>query len=136
MSNKMSNLSNQRRLASQILDCGLDRVWLNPEATEEIASAITREDIRGLVEEGSIKARPVKGVSRGRARLVAAKRKYGHRKGQGSRRGKKGARTSKKEQWLKGHLKNPCIADSTGRQKVESTEVLLTLSPILSQKNC
>jgi large subunit ribosomal protein L19e len=101
MSNKMSNLSNQRRLASQILDCGLDRVWLNPEATEEIASAITREDIRGLVEEGSIKARPVKGVSRGRARLVAAKRKYGHRKGQGSRRGKKGARTSKKEQWVK-----------------------------------
>ncbi|HPS88774.1 MAG TPA: 50S ribosomal protein L19e, partial [Methanosarcina vacuolata] len=43
----MSDLANQRRLASKILECGLDRVWLNPEASEEIASAITREDIRG-----------------------------------------------------------------------------------------
>jgi len=101
MSNKISNLSNQRRLASEILGCGLGRVWFNPEAIGEIASAITREDIRGLVEGGSIKARPIKGVSRGRARLLAAKRKYGHRKGQGSRKGKKGARTPKKAQWVK-----------------------------------
>jgi large subunit ribosomal protein L19e len=97
----MSDLSNQRRLASKILECGLDRVWLNPEASEEIASAITREDIRGLIENGTIKVKPVKGVSRGRARALAAKRSYGHRKGQGSRKGKKGARTPKKEQWIK-----------------------------------
>ena len=97
----MSDLSNQRKLASKVLECGLDRVWLNPDASEEIASAITREDIRGLIEKGTIKAKPVKGVSRGRARALAAKRAYGHRKGQGSRKGKKGARTPKKEQWIK-----------------------------------
>lgn len=51
----MSDLSNQRKLASKVLECGLDRVWLNPEASEEIASAITREDIRGLIEKGTIK---------------------------------------------------------------------------------
>lgn len=97
----MSDLSNQRKLASKVLECGLDRVWLSPEASEEIASAITREDIRGLIEKGTIKAKPIKGVSRGRARALAAKRKYGHRKGHGSRKGKKGARTPKKEQWIK-----------------------------------
>lgn len=97
----MANLSNQRKLASRILDCGLDRVWLNPEASEEIASAITREDIRGLIEKGTIKAKPIRGVSRGRARALDAKRKYGHCKGHGSRKGKKGARNPRKEQWVK-----------------------------------
>ena len=97
----MSDLFNQRRLASKVLECGLDRVWLNPEAREEITAAITREDIRGLIEKGTIKIKPVRGISRGRARALAAKRNYGHCKGQGSRKGKKGARTSKKEQWIK-----------------------------------
>ncbi len=97
----MSDLFNQRRLASKVLECGLDRVWLNPEALEEITSAITREDIRGLIEKGTIKIKPVRGVSRGRARVLAAKRNYGHCKGPGSRKGKKGARTPKKEQWVK-----------------------------------
>lgn len=97
----MANLKNQRRMASQVLDCGLDRVWLDPAKMDEIAQAITREDIRGLIAEGTIKAKKVKGVSRGRARLVAEKRKYGHRKGPGSRKGKKGARTNSKGLWMK-----------------------------------
>ncbi|RNI14481.1 50S ribosomal protein L19e [Methanohalophilus sp. RSK] len=97
----MTNLTNQRRIASKVLGCGLNRVWLDPEASEDIAAAITREDIRELVESGNIKSAPVKGVSRGRARARDAKRKYGHRKGHGSRKGKKGARNPRKEQWMK-----------------------------------
>lgn len=97
----MANLSNQKRLASKIFGCGLDRVWMDPAAEEKIAAAITREDVRVLIGEGAIKARKVKGVSRGRARIMDAKRKYGHRKGPGSRKGKKGARTPSKELWMK-----------------------------------
>jgi large subunit ribosomal protein L19e len=97
----MTNLTNQRRIASKVLGCGLNRVWLGPEASEDIAAAITREDVRELVESGNIKSAPVKGVSRGRARARDAKRKYGHRKGHGSRKGKKGARNPSKEQWMK-----------------------------------
>ena len=97
----MANLKNQRRMASLVLDCGLDRVWLDPTRMDEIGQAITREDIRGLIAEGAIKAKKIKGVSRGRARLVAEKRKYGHRKGPGSRKGKKGARTNSKGLWMK-----------------------------------
>ncbi|MDY0266104.1 MAG: 50S ribosomal protein L19e [Methanimicrococcus sp.] len=97
----MANLKNQRRMASQILDCGSDRVWIDPAKLEEVAEAITREDVRNLIADGTIKAKKVKGVSRGRARLVAEKRKYGHRKGPGSRKGAKGARTPSKELWMK-----------------------------------
>jgi large subunit ribosomal protein L19e len=97
----MTDLSNQKRIASQVLDCGVHRVWMDPEASEDIAVAITREDIRGLIANGTIKAVRAKGVSRGRARVRDAKRKYGHRKGHGSRKGKKGARNPRKEQWIK-----------------------------------
>lgn len=97
----MTDLTNQKRVASEVLGCGLHRVWLDPEAAEDIAVAITRADIRELIAAGSIKAEPVKGVSRGRAKERDAKRKYGHRKGHGSRKGKKGARTPSKEQWIK-----------------------------------
>ena len=97
----MTDLTNQKRIASEVLGCGVHRVWLDPEASADIAVAITRADIRELVEAGSIKAVPVKGVSRGRARERDAKRKYGHRKGQGKRKGTKGARNPSKEQWMK-----------------------------------
>lgn len=97
----MSDLANQKRIAADLLECGVHRVWLDPEATSEIAVAITRADIRELIDKGSIKAAQVKGVSRGRARAKDIKRKYGHRKGHGSRKGTKGARNPSKDQWIK-----------------------------------
>ena len=97
----MADLKNQKRMASQILGCGKDRVWIDPSKADDISKAITREDIRNLISEGTIKARKIKGVSRGRARLMDEKRKYGHRKGPGSRKGKKGARTDSKGLWMK-----------------------------------
>ena len=97
----MTDLANQRRLAAEVLEIGVNRVWLNPEASKDIAAALTREDIRKLIEEDKVGARPIKGVSRGRARKVDETRKYGHRKGHGSRSGAKGARRPKKQQWMK-----------------------------------
>lgn len=95
----MSDLKAQKRLAADVLDVGKSRVWFDPDAQAEIAEAITREDIRNLVDEGTIAAKDAKGNSRGRARERAEKRAYGHRKGQGSRKGKKGARENKKDAW-------------------------------------
>ncbi len=97
----MADLANQKRLAAELLAVGQTRVWMDPERLEDIATAITREDIRGLIEEGVIKRRAVVGISRGRARARDAKRAYGHLKGHGSRRGAAGARAPKKEQWMK-----------------------------------
>ena len=97
----MTDLANQRRLAAEVLEIGVNRVWLNPEASKDIAAALTREDIRKLIEEDKVGARPIRGVSRGRARKVDETRAYGHRKGHGSRSGAKGARRPKKQQWMK-----------------------------------
>jgi len=97
----MSDLKNQRRLAASIMKVGENRVWIDPETDEDVEAAITREDVRELIEIEVIQKRAIVGISRGRARAKAIKQKYGHRKGQGSRKGTKGARNPKKKQWMK-----------------------------------
>jgi len=96
----MSNLRAQKRIAADVLDVGKNRVWLDPERQGEIADAITRDDIRDLVDEGAIRAEEPEGNSRGRARERQAKRAYGHRKGQGSRKGTAGGRENATEKWV------------------------------------
>ncbi|ARS88547.1 50S ribosomal protein L19e [Natrarchaeobaculum aegyptiacum] len=95
----MTDLSAQKRLAADVLDVGENRIWLDPDAQADIAEAITREEIRDLVDEGLIQAEVARGNSRGRARERNAKRAYGHQKGPGKRKGKKGARQNQKEDW-------------------------------------
>ncbi|MFB6136444.1 MAG: 50S ribosomal protein L19e [Halobacteriaceae archaeon] len=95
----MTDLSAQKRLAADVLDVGESRVWLDPDAQSDIAEAITREDVRELVDEGSIRAEESQGNSRGRARERNEKRSYGHQKSAGSRRGRSGAREDRKQHW-------------------------------------
>ena len=95
----MSDLSAQKRLAADVLDVGENRIWFDPESQGEIADAITREDVRELVDEGVIRPKDAKGNSRGRARERNEKRAYGHRTGPGSRRGTGGARQDRKDDW-------------------------------------
>jgi large subunit ribosomal protein L19e len=59
------NLRSQRRLAAVILECGVNRIWIDPEKADEVSMAITREEIRKLVHEEAIKALPEIGQSRG-----------------------------------------------------------------------
>ncbi len=97
----MTDLRAQKRLAADILDVGENRIWLDPEEQDELADAITREDVAELIEEGTIRAKPAQGNSRGRVRERAAKRSYGHQKGPGSRKGKAGARQDEKDEWTR-----------------------------------
>jgi large subunit ribosomal protein L19e len=97
----MTDLANQRRLAAEVMDIGVNSVWMDPDASKDIEAALTREDVRKLIEEKKVGKRDIRGVSRGRARKVDETRAYGHRKGHGSRSGAKGARRPKKEQWMK-----------------------------------
>ncbi|MEM3736768.1 MAG: 50S ribosomal protein L19e [Candidatus Bathyarchaeia archaeon] len=94
------SLRSQRRLAADVLGVGLNRVWIDPEQLTNVGSAITRQDIRRLIGSGIIKALPVKGVSRGRARVLKDKRKEGRRRGLGSREGNQYARSPKKDKWV------------------------------------
>ncbi len=96
----MSDLKSQKRMASVVMDVGEDRVWIDPEEQEKVEEAITRKDIRNLVEGGAIRKKDEEGTSKGRAREIKKQKKKGQRKGQGSRKGKKSARKSDKQKWM------------------------------------
>ncbi|MGZ4904212.1 MAG: 50S ribosomal protein L19e [Halobacteriota archaeon] len=97
----MSGLSNQKRLAANVLGVGASRIWIDPEKLADVANAITREDIRGLIKDGTVRSKQAQGISRTRARITDVKRKQGHRTGHGSRKGAKRARTPKKALWMR-----------------------------------
>ena len=92
-------LTNQKRLAADIMKIGKSRVWINPERVEDVEEVITRAEIRGLINDGVIQALPQKGISRGRARIRQIKKKKGLRRGHGSRSGGKTSLLSKKKRW-------------------------------------
>lgn len=97
----MTDLRNQRRMAADILKCGKNRVWMDQDRLDEIAKAVTKEDIRVLAKGKAIKASQKKGVSSGRKKYVADQKKKGRRRGHGSRKGAKYARMPKKQRWIK-----------------------------------
>lgn len=86
-------------MAAEVLDVGESRVWIDPDNLEDVEGAITKQDIRNLIEAGTIQKKEKKGVSRGRARERDAQKKKGRHSGHGSRQGTKGARKSDKEEW-------------------------------------
>ncbi len=97
----MSDLRNQRRMAADILKCGKNRVWMDEDRLDEIAKAVTKEDVRVLIKGGAVKAKQKKGISSGRKKYVASQKTKGRRKGQGSRKGAKYARLPRKRRWIK-----------------------------------
>ncbi len=100
-------ITNQKRMAADILTkkegrvVGIHRVWIHPDYLDEVTSAVQKDDVRQLIEDGIIKAKPIVGISRSRARKVASQKAKGRRKGQGSRKGSANARTPKKERWMR-----------------------------------
>lgn len=92
-----AKLELQKRMAAELLKCGVTRVRFDPERLEDVMDAITREDIRRLIHDGVIYKAPEKGVSRARAR---ARRKKRRKRGPGSREGGKYSSVSRKEQWM------------------------------------
>ena len=96
----MADLRNQRRLAADVMNVGSSRVRIDPDRTEEVASAVTRADIRKLVSGGVIVAVQKTGVSRGRGRKIAQQKAKGRRTGPGSRKGAANARRPRKTVWV------------------------------------
>jgi len=88
-------------MAAELLGCGANRVWIDPTYMEDVADAITRDDIRAAINDGKIRKLRVQGTSRGRIRYLKAQKKKGRRKGMGSRMGTKKARNPKKEAWMR-----------------------------------
>lgn len=95
------DLKLQKKLASEILKVGINKIWLNHEKEKEIKEGITKADIRVLIQKGYIKARRYNERSKVRVRKRHIQRKKGRRRGPGKRKGKLGARAGKKETWMK-----------------------------------
>jgi len=89
----MGGLTLQKRLAAKILKVGQTRVVMDPSHLEEIKNAITRADIRKMINHGWIKAKPSKIK---KPDLYSKKRK----RGPGKRKGAHGAKLTKKRMWI------------------------------------
>jgi len=90
-----------RRVAADILGVGEGSVWFDPEKSGEISAAVTRNDVRRLISEGKIAARPPNTVSKGRLRAKRIQISRGRRRGHGTRKGALRARTPKKVAWIR-----------------------------------
>ncbi|MBC8515799.1 MAG: 50S ribosomal protein L19e [Nitrosopumilus sp.] len=89
------NLKAKKRLAARVTGVGVHRIKFDTDHLDDIADAITRENIRSLITANTIKIKSFTGTSKGRAHeKKAQKNKRGTT--QGSKQGRKGARVGKK----------------------------------------
>lgn len=86
------NLRTQKRLASSVLGCGKNKIWLDPNEVSEISNANSRQTIRKLVSDGLIIRKPTVMHSRSRARELNLARRIGRHRGFGKRKGTADAR--------------------------------------------
>ena len=93
------NLNAKKRLASRVTGVGIHRIKFDTDHLDDVADAITRENIRSLITANTIKIKPFVGTSRGRAQF---KKDQKNKRGttQGSKQGRKGARIGKKEVYV------------------------------------
>ena len=97
----MVTLRLQRRLASSVLKCGKNKVWMDNKETSEIALATTRGHIKKLVKDGIILRRAHTVHSRFRTRTRLEEKRKGRHTGIGKRRGCKDARMPTKILWIR-----------------------------------
>ena len=93
-------LNVQRRLAAQILKCGENRIKFDSIRLSDIKEAITKADIRLLINDGAISKKRPLNTSKFWARKRKDQKSYSKQKGFGSRKGKKSARTEPKRAWI------------------------------------
>jgi large subunit ribosomal protein L19e len=94
------NLRKKRELIARLMGVGVNRVRFEPDKLDDVADAITRENIRSLIKNGTVWTAKVKGTSRARAeKKLKTRRKRGLPAG--SKKGKKSARTGKKELYVR-----------------------------------
>merc|ERR1711950_44978 len=98
---EMSSLKLQKRLAASVMECGKNKVWLDPNEINEIANANSRQNIRKLIKDGLVIKKPVAVHSRSRVRDNTEARRKGRHTGFGKRKGTKDARMPQKLMWMK-----------------------------------
>ena len=93
------NLKAKKQLVARMYKVGVNRVRFDSDHLDDVADAITRDNIRSLFTANTIRIEPIKGASRGRAKIKKIQKKKRGVK-QGSKKGRKGARVGKKEVYV------------------------------------
>ena len=68
------NLKAKKRLVSRIVGVGVNRVRFDGDHLDDVADAITRDDIRSLITANTITIKSFTGTSRGRAKTKKIQR--------------------------------------------------------------
>ncbi|MBI2651658.1 50S ribosomal protein L19e [Candidatus Woesearchaeota archaeon] len=92
-------LNMQKRLAADVLKSSKSNVILDTNRLEEIKEAITKEDIRALINDNAIWSKNTRGISRYRTRKRKLQKLKGRRSGAGSIKGGRHARLPQKKGW-------------------------------------
>ena len=93
-------LKAQKRIAADVMKCSPKRVVFDTTKLKDIKEAITKADIRGMIIDEFIQKKRKKGISCARSKQTKIQKAKGRQKGPGSKKGKKTARTPKKETWM------------------------------------
>ena len=93
-------LDMQKTLASKVAKVGTGRIKIDPANAEQVKEAITKADIRDLIDQDVIKVMPLVRNSKARARARAAAKKKGRQRGAGSKVGRATARSPPKKEWI------------------------------------
>ena len=90
----------QKTLASKVTGAGKSRIRIDFEHRDKVKEAITKADVRDLIDEGVISVTPAKSNSRSRAKARLVARKKGRQRGQAKRSGTQNARHNSKRDWI------------------------------------
>lgn len=94
------DLTVQKKIAADVLKCGVNRVTFEESAAATIKEAITKADMRSLVKQGIVRKEQKKGISRVRANKRLTQRRLGRQTGSGTRKGRRTARIPDKQAWM------------------------------------
>uniref|UniRef100_A0A2I3RA57 Ribosomal protein L19 n=1 Tax=Pan troglodytes TaxID=9598 RepID=A0A2I3RA57_PANTR len=97
----MSMLRLQKRLASRVLPCGKKKVWLDPNETNEISNANSRQQIWKLIKDGLMIRKPMTVHSQARCQENTLAYRKGRHMGIGKRKGTTNARMPEKVTWMR-----------------------------------
>jgi len=70
-----------KRVAAEVLDRGESSIWIKPDAIEDAKKAITRDDVRKLIKDGTIVAVKPQWERHKKSPRTVKKRGMGRRKG-------------------------------------------------------
>ncbi len=87
-----------RRIASDILHTGENKIKIKPDETAKVKEALTRDDVRSLIQDGLVYKTAKQGVSRAGAKERQKQKKKGRQKGAGKKKGR--IKKLPKKQWI------------------------------------